>query len=101
MNIDMNNQSINGANKSGVHGASSGGIKKDSPSPQVTATNHSDSVSLSPSGMALGELERAAKNSPDVDMERVEAIQSALRDGSFTVDANQLSNDILRYDEQL
>lgn len=60
-----------------------------------------DSVSLSSQARDLKKLEEQLSSYPEVDDDRIEQIKSALADGSYKIDAEQLAQKMLDMDESI
>ena len=61
----------------------------------------SDQLSLTSSAQLLKELGDLVAAAPEVDASRVEAIRQAIADGSYTVDAGRIADQLLKLEEQL
>ena len=61
----------------------------------------SDTVQLSTTALSLQKLEEQVGQLPDVDADRVSAIKAAIEEGSYTVDAEKLAENILSFEEEL
>jgi negative regulator of flagellin synthesis FlgM len=59
------------------------------------AGDHADRVTLSQRAQTLQELRRAALESPDVRMERVDALRAKLADGSLVTDPARIARALL------
>ncbi len=58
-------------------------------------------VELTSNAVLLGKLDQALAAVPDVDVKRVEAIKSAIADGSYEVDAERIAAELLKLDDDL
>jgi negative regulator of flagellin synthesis FlgM len=58
-----------------------------------------DSVSVTSQAVQLRQLEESLSSIPDVDNARVQAIKQALADGSYTIDSQQLVDNLLRSEQ--
>ncbi|MEL7024002.1 MAG: flagellar biosynthesis anti-sigma factor FlgM [Pseudomonadota bacterium] len=61
-------------------------------------TQANDTVALTDNARLLARVEAAVAEAPDVDSAKVEAVKSAIQDGSYQVDDRQIADKILRSD---
>lgn len=61
----------------------------------------SDTVSLTTTATQLQSLQQTLADVPEVNSEKVEALQAAIADGSYTVDANELAQNLIDFEQQL
>ncbi|MEL7537880.1 MAG: flagellar biosynthesis anti-sigma factor FlgM [Pseudomonadota bacterium] len=61
-------------------------------------TAESTRVDLTSNAVLLGKLDQALAGVPEVDAKRVEAIKSAIADGSYQVDADKVAAALLKLD---
>ncbi len=58
-----------------------------------------ETVKLSTEALSLQKLEEQVGQLPDVDAERVASIKQSIADGSYHVDAEQLADNILQFED--
>ena len=95
MSIDGIN-GINGPNRPDVRG--NGGKTERS---EAESGRPGDRVELSEQALQIANLTRASKDLPDVRADKVRAVQKALADGTYKVDARQLARQILEFERDL
>lgn len=61
----------------------------------------SDSVHITQSARALNSLSEAVNDAPDVDANRVAALQQALSSGSYKVNPERIANNMLQLEQEL
>jgi negative regulator of flagellin synthesis FlgM len=66
-----------------------------------TASNTSDRVSLTGEARQLHQLESRIAGEPVVDRQRVQAIRSAIEDGSFSVNPHRIADKMLSLEQAL
>jgi len=66
-----------------------------------TATTRTDTVSLTNEATQLQSIQKTLEDTPIVNSERVEALRAAIADGSYTVDAVELAQNIIDFETQL
>ena len=78
-------------------------VRADSAAPAVTGSTEqsSDTVSLTNTATQLQSLQQTLSDVPEVDSGRVEALRAAIADGSYTVDANELAQNLIGFEQQL
>jgi negative regulator of flagellin synthesis FlgM len=74
-----------------------------SSAPQSTSqnTSRSDSVHITQSAHALNSLSEAVNDTPDVDTNRVAALQQALSGGTYKVNPERIANNMLQLEQEL
>jgi negative regulator of flagellin synthesis FlgM len=65
------------------------------------STTHADSVSITDSARTLASLSQAVNDAPDVDMNRVSAVQQALATGSYRINPERIANSMLALEQDL
>jgi negative regulator of flagellin synthesis FlgM len=71
-------------------------------SPGTSASSpRSDSVHITDSAKALSSLSQAVNDTPDVDMNRVAAVQQALATGSYRINPERIANNMLALEQDL
>ncbi|PMH41001.1 flagellar biosynthesis anti-sigma factor FlgM [Vibrio sp. 10N.286.49.B3] len=65
------------------------------------AANTQDAVSISSQSKAMGQLQQNMANEPSFDSAKVAAIKEAIANGSYTVDAEKLAGNIMRFEQEL
>ena len=99
---EINN--IKTSTQSGLNSAriSEGGSRDGDKSQSVQAVSQkSDTVSLTSEATQLQSLQKTIEDTPVVNSERVEALRAAIADGSYTVDASELAQNIVDFETQL
>ena len=66
-----------------------------------TSTAQTDTVSLTNEATQLQSIQKTLEETPIVNSERVEALRAAIADGSYTVDAAELAQNIIDFETQL
>ncbi|MFW5426328.1 MAG: flagellar biosynthesis anti-sigma factor FlgM [Methylophagaceae bacterium] len=64
-------------------------------------TTGTDTVSLTNEATQLQSIQKTLEDTPIVNSERVEALRAAIADGSYTVDAVELAQNIIDFETQL
>ncbi|OLQ87409.1 flagellar biosynthesis anti-sigma factor FlgM [Vibrio ponticus] len=66
-------------------------------------TNHvqQDAVSLSSEGKAVDAMHKQMVSQPSFDQAKVAAIKEAISNGSYTVDAERLADNMLKFEKEL
>jgi len=64
-------------------------------------TSRTDKVSLTDTATQLQSLQQTLADAPVVNNERVEALRAAVSDGSYQVDAAELSQNMINFESQL
>jgi negative regulator of flagellin synthesis FlgM len=67
----------------------------------TASTPRSDSVHITDSARALSSLSQAVSDAPDVDMNRVAAVQQALATGSYRINPERIANNMLALEQDL
>ncbi|PHS32997.1 MAG: flagellar biosynthesis anti-sigma factor FlgM [Methylophaga sp.] len=96
-NIKTTAQSGLNASKIGEKG-SQGGDKSQSVQAVTTRT---DTVSLTNEATQLQSIQKTLEDTPIVNSERVEALRAAIAEGSYTVDAVELAQNIIDFETEL
>ena len=97
-NIKANGQAgLTSARNGNVRGNQEGDKK---PEGQASTTS-TDTVSLTGAATQLQALQQTLSDVPVVDSSRVEAIRTAIADGSYTVDASEVAQNMLSIEKQL
>jgi negative regulator of flagellin synthesis FlgM len=65
------------------------------------STPRSDSVHITDSARALASLSQAVNEAPEVDMNRVSAVQQALASGSYRINPERIANNMLALEQDL
>jgi len=102
----MSINNINGLNGQGAPRTNDGGKVSVARGNESQARNGtegstqaaSDSVSLTDTAARLRSLEASLAEMPEVDNERVAAIQQAIEDGSYQVNAERIADKILNFE---
>lgn len=61
-------------------------------------TNRGETVSVSNNAKSLQQLEESVKQLPDVDSEKVAKLKAAVENGSYSVNADKLAQNMLEYE---
>jgi len=82
------------------------GVKPATQSPPGVAAKEpsapqSGGVHITESARQLAALEQAVQASPDVDVQRVESVSSAIRDGRYQVSAERIADKLIRMEHDL
>ncbi|MBL1320004.1 MAG: flagellar biosynthesis anti-sigma factor FlgM [Methylophaga sp.] len=64
-------------------------------------TARTDTVSLTNEATQLQSIQKTLEDTPIVNSERVEALRAAIAEGSYTVDAAELAQNIIDFETQL
>jgi negative regulator of flagellin synthesis FlgM len=67
----------------------------------TNSTARSDSVSITESARTLASLSQAVNDAPEVDMNRVSAVQQALATGSYRINPERIANNMLALEQDL
>jgi negative regulator of flagellin synthesis FlgM len=59
-----------------------------------------DAVSLSSQGRAIGEMHSQLASEPSFDSAKVAAIKEAISNGSYTVDADKLAENMIKFEKE-
>lgn len=73
----------------------------DKSSPVSASETRPDTVSLTDTATQLQSLQQTLSEVPEVDSGKVEAIQAAIADGSYSVDVNELAQNLIEFEQQL
>lgn len=65
------------------------------------SASRSDTVSLTDTAEQLQNVQQLIEQAPTVDAERVASIRAAIADGSYSVDAAQLAQNLLEFESEL
>jgi negative regulator of flagellin synthesis FlgM len=65
------------------------------------STPRSDSVHITDSARALSSLSQTVSETPDVDMNRVAAVQQALAAGAYRINPERIANNMLALEQDL
>jgi negative regulator of flagellin synthesis FlgM len=65
------------------------------------STPPSDSVHITESARTLASLSQAVSEAPDVDLNRVSAVQSAISNGSYQINAQNIADKLLHLERDL
>ena len=76
-------------------GAPTSGAQAEKTPSQVAPASKAEQTHLSESGTSVGKLETAALNSPEVRIEKVQALRSQLQSGTYQVSPAQVAGSIL------
>jgi negative regulator of flagellin synthesis FlgM len=83
------------------HKVTEGSNRESEKSPASTTDVRTDSVSLTSEATQLQSIQKTIEDTPIVNSERVEALRAAIADGSYTVDATELAQNIIDFETQL
>lgn len=78
-----------------------GDSQRAQPAGETARAESGESVSLTRAAADLLQLEDTLQNLPEVDRARVEAIRSAIADGSYEVDASRIVDSLLQSEAEL
>lgn len=65
------------------------------------SASRSDTVSLTDTAEQLQSVQQLIEQAPTVDTERVASIRAAIADGSYSIDATQLAQNLLEFEFEL
>lgn len=104
MSIDTNN--INGASVGAARGRAAsaspaGTPKSTAPEPDKSSPSSANSVELSSQAQSLGRIEASINASPDVDIDKVEAIKTAIAEGRFEINAEAIAEKMMDQEKLL
>lgn len=104
MPIDTNN--INGPSSGLSRGRSapSNSIGSSSATPVSTTESKKpniDNVELSQQAQTISRIEAGIKGSPDIDMDKVEAIKAAIQEGRFEINADAIAEKMMSQEDLL
>ncbi|EAR54330.1 putative negative regulator of flagellin synthesis FlgM [Photobacterium sp. SKA34] len=72
---------------------------------QTTTSNvakeQHDEVSLSSQGKAVGQIHQQLATEPSFDAGKVAEIKQAIANGSYTIDADKLASNMLKFEDEL
>jgi negative regulator of flagellin synthesis FlgM len=85
-----NTLSKNNGNSKNIDGLNSNNNAISTPSP-TSKKNPSDSLTLTDSAINLKKLEESIAHLPIVDMQKVEAIQNKIKDGSYSINPDKIA----------
>mgnify|MGYP006288298907 CR=1 FL=1 len=77
------------------------GTAAPSASPPAQDASAGEAVSLTRTAIELQQLEAQLRDTPGVDVERVETIRRAIADGRYTIDAQGLVDSLLKSEREL
>lgn len=66
-----------------------------------TSTPRSDSVHITDSARTLASLSEAVNDSPEVDTNRVSALQQAISNGAYRINPERIANNMLALEQDL
>ena len=93
---------INGVNNSGstgrVNKSKTTKVKK---TKAASAPADEDQLHLSVDAVLFNDLQAALRDVPDVDVEKIEQIRQAIKDGSLPMDRDRLAKKMLELQEEL
>lgn len=101
MSIDIKTGTMHPGNTLGVERAHSNAGKATQEAPAPGGQSSADKVSLTSQAEKLQYLDRVAKATPDIDMDRVNAIKSSIANGTFQVDNEKIADNLLKSDKTL
>ncbi len=68
--------------------------------PRADTSASSDKVSLTSTAAKLKALEQKLATQPDVDMDKVSQVKSAISDGKYTVDPHKIADKMMSFEEK-
>ncbi|WP_434356369.1 flagellar biosynthesis anti-sigma factor FlgM [Parasalinivibrio latis] len=84
--------------KTNQDSARSGSVSRESPE---SPRSKGDSVSLSSEGRAIGQMQNQLASEPQFDSAKVARIKQAIADGSYSIDADKLASNIMKFEDEL
>jgi negative regulator of flagellin synthesis FlgM len=100
---EINNIKVNG--QAGVESPRNVGSPddrgNDKSSPAQASETRPDTVSLTNTATQLQSLQQTLSDVPEVDSKKVEALRAAIADGSYSVDVNELAQNLIEFEQQL
>lgn len=98
-NIKVSGQNdLVSARKTGVNDNQKVAVK--TPTPPQNESSRSDTVSLTDAAELLQSLQKIVADAPIVDQSKVDAIRAAIADGSYTIDATKVAQNLLNSERQ-
>jgi negative regulator of flagellin synthesis FlgM len=64
-------------------------------------SSSADTVTLTPSGLALARLEELVHGTPVVDAERVAALKDAIASGTYEIDDQRVADQLLKFERDV
>ncbi|PPU95056.1 flagellar biosynthesis anti-sigma factor FlgM [Xanthomonas albilineans] len=86
---------------SSVRTKSASGASEEGQSREVGATAATDSLRLTGEASGLQNIQRELAAAPAVDKQRVEAVRTALQNGSYTINPEAIASRMIDMDRQL
>ncbi|MFN2303458.1 MAG: flagellar biosynthesis anti-sigma factor FlgM [Anaerolineales bacterium] len=83
-----------------VHGIQRDETQSDDRGPKAGVGASSDKVSLTSTAARLKALEQKLATQPDVDMDKVSQVKSAISDGKYTVDPHKIADKMMDFEEK-
>ena len=77
------------------------GTSKGKPGAPASGGGGADKVTLTNTAEQLQRLDKQLQDTPDVDSARVEAIRSAIEDGSFEIDTGAIADKLIQTDKDI
>lgn len=93
-------QQLNDARSSGTRDSASIANAGNGTSNEASKASGSDSVQLSANAQKLAELEAKVQAAADMDTAKVERLKSAVADGSYQPDSENIANQLLAQDHE-
>ncbi|CEO40006.1 flagellar biosynthesis anti-sigma factor FlgM [Photobacterium kishitanii] len=69
--------------------------------PTTTVEPQHDAVSLSSQGKAVGQIHQQLAAETSFDSTKVAEIKQAIANGSYTIDADKLANNMIKFEDEL
>jgi len=96
MNIDLNNLNPSRPDSSRSNSTRNDAVSRDSGSSEkASAQAPADNVSLSETAKTLASVEAQLKESPEVDLSKVEAIRARLESGEYQINSDNMAQKML------
>ncbi|GAL22508.1 flagellar biosynthesis anti-sigma factor FlgM [Vibrio maritimus] len=81
--------------------ARSDASKESASTPVGQSSTKQDAVTLSQGGKAIGQMHQQMASQPSFDSAKVAAIKDAIANGSYTVDAEKLADNMMKFEDEL
>ncbi|MEM8983247.1 MAG: flagellar biosynthesis anti-sigma factor FlgM [Pseudomonadota bacterium] len=75
--------------------------RQDTPAQTQGADTDNTRVDITSNAALLGRLDQALANVPDVDAQRVESVKTAIAEGSYQIDADQIAEALIKLDDDI
>jgi negative regulator of flagellin synthesis FlgM len=101
MNINKLTTGLDTGSRANTDAASTQKPKTEDNTKAISSGNHNDQVKLSSSSMNIQQVEAEVSKMPDVDDKTIERIRSAIDNGEYKIDYQQLAGKMLDFEGKL